>query len=159
MGAIAYFLLTGQPPFVSTDAMAVMVAHARDPVVPPSRLRERVPDDIEKVVLRCLEKDPRGRFQDARSLAAALASCADAAGWSAEQAEQWWLTHESSVTRQEERADQSSRPAGAISMLTSDETPTLAASAVELNAGPISSEELDLSLSVAEDQTRPERGR
>ena len=72
MGAIAYFLLTGQPPFVSDDAMTVMVAHARDPVVPPSRLRSGVPDDLEKIVLRCLEKNPGARFQDARSLAEAL---------------------------------------------------------------------------------------
>ena len=59
MGAIAYFLLTGRPPFLGSDSMAVMVAHARDPVVPPSRLRADVPGDLEKVVLRCLEKKPR----------------------------------------------------------------------------------------------------
>ena len=65
MGAIAYFLLTGQPPFYSDDPMTVMVAHAHDPVVPPSRLRPEVPDDLEKIVLRCLEKSPGARFQDA----------------------------------------------------------------------------------------------
>ena len=80
MGGIAYFLLTGQPPFVSSDSMAVMVAHARDPVVPPSRLRDDIPADLEKVVLRCLEKNPEHRFPDAESLARALAACQDAAG-------------------------------------------------------------------------------
>ena len=64
MGAIAYFLLTGRPPFVSSDAMAVMVAHARDPVVPPSQHRADVPADLEQIVLRCLEKDPDDRYQD-----------------------------------------------------------------------------------------------
>ena len=65
LGAVAYFLLTGRPPFVSDDAMEVMMAHARDPVVPPSRLRADVPDDLEEVVLRCLAKDPDDRYQDA----------------------------------------------------------------------------------------------
>ncbi len=59
MGGIAYFLLTGRPPFASSDSMAVMVAHARDPVVPPSQYRADVPADLEKVVLRCLEKNPK----------------------------------------------------------------------------------------------------
>ena len=57
--------------------MAVMVAHARDPVVPPSRHRADVPGDLEEVVLRCLEKNPEDRYQDAESLARALAACAD----------------------------------------------------------------------------------
>ena len=34
MGAIAYFALTGRPPFQGGTAMAVMIAHARDPVDP-----------------------------------------------------------------------------------------------------------------------------
>ena len=108
MGAIAYFLLTGQPPFVSDDAMTVMVAHARDPVVPPSRLRPGVPDDLEKIVLRCLEKNPEARFQDARSLATALDSCADAGGWSAEQAALWWQAHEPATSIQESMVEGSS---------------------------------------------------
>ena len=41
IGAVAYFLLTGRPPFLGPDAMAVMVAHARDPVEPLFELRAR----------------------------------------------------------------------------------------------------------------------
>ena len=35
----------------------MMIAHARDPVVPPSQVRAGIPDDLERVVLRCLAKD------------------------------------------------------------------------------------------------------
>ena len=39
LGAVAYFTLTGRPPFLGQTAMEVMVAHARDPVPPLSQFR------------------------------------------------------------------------------------------------------------------------
>jgi tRNA A-37 threonylcarbamoyl transferase component Bud32 len=93
LGAVAYFLLTGQPPFVRETAMMMLMAHAYEPVVPPDKLRPDVPDDLQAVVLRCLEKDPSRRFPDAHSLERALASCAAADQWTAEQAALWWHEH------------------------------------------------------------------
>ena len=43
MGAVAYQILTGHPPFEGNTAVAVMVAHARDPVTPPSKHRPGLP--------------------------------------------------------------------------------------------------------------------
>ncbi|APW60837.1 serine/threonine-protein kinase [Paludisphaera borealis] len=94
IGAVAYYLLTGRPPFLGPDAMAVMIAHARDPVEPLSAVVPGVPPDLEEVVLRCLEKDPADRFQDVVSLARALEACSDADDWSAERAAAWWRTHQ-----------------------------------------------------------------
>lgn len=93
LGAVAYFLLTGEPPFTGNNAMEVMIAHTRDTVDPPSRRRPDVPPDLERVILRCLEKRPDDRFPDMPSLAAALAGCADADGWSPQQAAAWWREH------------------------------------------------------------------
>jgi serine/threonine-protein kinase len=90
LGAIAYFALTGQPPFKGNTAMAVMVAHARDPVVPPSQVKADVPADLEAVVLRCLEKKPADRFQDVKALSKALAACQSRREWDEEKAEAWW---------------------------------------------------------------------
>ena len=90
LGAVAYALLTGRPPFDDDDPMAVMMAHARDPVVPPSQLRPDIPEDLERVVLRCLAKDPAERFPDAESLEQALAGCACADRWNAKRAAEWW---------------------------------------------------------------------
>jgi serine/threonine-protein kinase len=161
MGSIAYFLLTGQPPFMSNDAMTVMVAHARDPVVPPSRLRSGVPDDLEKVVLRCLEKNPGARFQDAHSLATALDSCTDASGWSPEQAALWWQAHEPAASIQEPIAEGTTQlstpPVLAHSTPSSDEAPTLGASSIELKPADSSADGPGLSLTVAEDRARPDR--
>jgi len=91
LGAILYFMLTGRPPFEGTNPTELMIAHSRDPVVPPSQLRPEIPADLEAVVLRCLAKKPDDRYPDARALAAALAACACAGDWNDEKADQWWI--------------------------------------------------------------------
>ena len=90
LGAVAYFVLTGQPPFNVEGAIATMVAHAHEPVVPPSRVNSDVPADLERIVLRCLAKDPVDRFRDAASLERALGECGCAADWDDELAAEWW---------------------------------------------------------------------
>jgi serine/threonine-protein kinase len=90
LGAVAYFLLTGRPPFEGEGGIAVMIAHARDPVVPPSQIRADIPDDLERVVLRCLAKDPADRYPDAEGLERALCQCACAGDWHRDHAARWW---------------------------------------------------------------------
>jgi eukaryotic-like serine/threonine-protein kinase len=90
LGAVTYFLLTGRPPFEANTVMKVIIAHARDPVVPPSRLRHGVPADLEHVVLRCLAKDPAQRYPSAEALEDAFAGCAAAGDWDARRAAEWW---------------------------------------------------------------------
>jgi serine/threonine-protein kinase len=90
LGAMMYYALTGQPPFQGESAFAVMMAHSRDPVVPPSQVRPGLPDDLERVVLLCLAKKPDERFRSVKSLGEALAACASAADWDSAKADRWW---------------------------------------------------------------------
>ncbi|MFO0927343.1 MAG: serine/threonine-protein kinase [Gemmataceae bacterium] len=90
VGGVGYFLLTGQPPFARETAMEMLLAHAYEPVVAPVRLRAGVPADLQDVILHCLSKRPEDRYRTAAELAAALAACQDADGWSEEQAAAWW---------------------------------------------------------------------
>jgi serine/threonine-protein kinase len=94
LGAVAYHLLTGRPPFEGRNGVAVMIAHARDPVVPPSRIRPDVPADLERAVLTCLAKDAANRYPDAASLERALGECACAGSWGQDQAVLWWRDHD-----------------------------------------------------------------
>ncbi|NLF09776.1 MAG: serine/threonine protein kinase, partial [Pirellulaceae bacterium] len=94
LGAVAYFMLTGLPPFAGDRAIKVIFAHAHDPVVPPTEHNPNIPDDLEAVVLRCLEKNPADRFQNAMEMAEALAGCRSADGWDRRQAAQWWSERE-----------------------------------------------------------------
>jgi serine/threonine-protein kinase len=97
LGAVMYFALTGRPPFQGENAFAVMMAHGRDPVVPPSQVRPDVPADLEQVVLRCLAKKPGDRYPNVRALGEALAACPSAAGWGANRADAWWAAQGVSV--------------------------------------------------------------
>ncbi|HTU23996.1 MAG TPA: serine/threonine-protein kinase, partial [Pirellulales bacterium] len=90
LGAVAYYLLTGSPPFQSDQPLKVILAHVSQEVVPPTRLRSEIPPDIEAIVLRCLAKRPEERFADIAALALALAESSAAGGWNRERAADWW---------------------------------------------------------------------
>jgi eukaryotic-like serine/threonine-protein kinase len=90
LGAVAYFLLTGKPPFDRGGAIEILIAHSRDAVVPPSQLEPSVPEDLDHIVLKCLAKDPRERFVSAESLERALGHCACAGDWDQTRAARWW---------------------------------------------------------------------
>jgi hypothetical protein len=92
LGAVAYYLLTGQPPFRGETPVKVMIAHAREPVVPPRQLAPAIPADLEAIVLRCLVKEPVGRYQSAAELEHALARCSCADRWSQDLAIRWWTS-------------------------------------------------------------------
>src|SRR5262249_36627642 len=62
LGCVAYWLLTGQRVFEAANPMQMVVDHIRTPPAPPSlRTDEVIPEELERIVLRCLEKDPAAR--------------------------------------------------------------------------------------------------
>jgi tRNA A-37 threonylcarbamoyl transferase component Bud32 len=90
LGALAYFLVTGQTPFVRETAMELLAAHMKDDVPPPRQLQPEIPQDLEEVIMMCLRKSPEARFTDAESLELALAACDAANQWDADRAREWW---------------------------------------------------------------------
>jgi serine/threonine-protein kinase len=80
VGALAYFLLTGQPLFPGRSGVKVLAAHLYEEPERLSARRPGVPADLEAVVLRCLAKAPEGRFPDVDSLDRALAACGNGIG-------------------------------------------------------------------------------
>jgi serine/threonine-protein kinase len=90
LGAVAYYLLTGRAPFTDGDAVAILHAHATQPVPPPSAINPEIPEDLEQVVLRCLAKRREARFQDINKLGAALALCQCSGKWTMTKANAWW---------------------------------------------------------------------
>src|SRR5262249_6347222 len=90
LGAVAYFLLTGQPPFPRGGPIEMIVAHLQEPVRPPAERGAEVAGDLQAVVLRCLDKDPSQRFPDAARLHEALGACGCSGQWTGEMAARWW---------------------------------------------------------------------
>jgi serine/threonine-protein kinase len=90
LGAVAFFALTGRPPFQGKTLGQLLAAHRSEPPPALTDLRPDVPADLAAVVARCLAKDPHDRFQSAADLGRALAQCECAVDWSAERAVEWW---------------------------------------------------------------------
>jgi serine/threonine-protein kinase len=89
LGGVAYFLLTGAAPFRGKSVLEVCAHHLHSVPPPPSE-RTPVPRDLERLILRCLEKSKHARPQTALDLARALEACADAGTWRSSDAEAWW---------------------------------------------------------------------
>ena len=91
LGAVGYYLLTGSPVFTGHSVLDICKQHARNQPAPPSEKRgEPIADDLERVILQCLAKDPNDRPQDARQLAQELSACRHARQWTEEAARRWW---------------------------------------------------------------------
>jgi len=99
LGAVAYFMLTGEPVFGGESAVEVFAHHLHSaPVAPSERLGRDVSADLEAIVLRCLAKSPSDRYPTAAELERALAACGEAAAWSADRARAWWTSRAGAPT-------------------------------------------------------------
>jgi serine/threonine-protein kinase len=94
LGCVAYWLLTGQLVFEGNTPTAVLLAHIQQVPVPPSQRTEiSVPEDLERVILSCLAKNPAERPQTVQELARLLEACHRNRDWNRVNAERWWRTH------------------------------------------------------------------
>jgi hypothetical protein len=71
LGCVLYEMLTGHVPFSADTPIATMYRHVNEDAPPPSTIAPVQPE-LEDVVLRCLEKEPKRRFSSAAELEAAL---------------------------------------------------------------------------------------
>jgi serine/threonine-protein kinase len=90
LGAVMYYLLSGQPPFIADNPLKVIIAQASQDAVPLRQINQDVPVDLEEIVMRCLEKDPDDRFADVLALQRALREIIVDEPWSSELAFEWW---------------------------------------------------------------------
>jgi eukaryotic-like serine/threonine-protein kinase len=94
LGAVAFFLLTGEPPFDRESPMEALMAHVYEQIRFPPEYDGAIPADLKAIVLQCLEKEPERRFQSVVALERALAQCRCAGLWTEERAAAWWREHD-----------------------------------------------------------------
>jgi serine/threonine-protein kinase len=91
LGALMYFMLTGSELFKNLSFGATVMAQvSKVPDSPSKRLGSPVAPDLERVVMKCLEKSRTERYATARALDAALAACEAAGKWSRDDARNSW---------------------------------------------------------------------
>ncbi len=95
VGAVGYFLLTGQPVFEAENVVELCNRHvATPPTAPSERAGQPIPQQLDNALLACLEKSRAKRPQTARDLAELLSRSPEVAEWSIEDADAWWGRHE-----------------------------------------------------------------
>jgi serine/threonine-protein kinase len=101
LGAVGYFLLTGQHVFDAPTIVEVCSKHLLEAPVPPSqRLGRAVPPDLEALILACLAKKREGRPASAEAMRAALIACADAGKYDRAAARAWWTDRGATIRAQ-----------------------------------------------------------
>jgi len=80
VGALAYELLTGRPPFLGTTPQMILSAHLTDAPEPVTKYREAVAPALAELVMKCLEKKAADRWQTAEELLPRLEALATPSG-------------------------------------------------------------------------------
>jgi len=80
LGAVLYEMLTGAPAFPGEYEQATIYAIMNEEPVPATSLRSGIPMELERIVSKCLQKDPRERYQSAADLIADLLHIEKTAG-------------------------------------------------------------------------------
>jgi serine/threonine-protein kinase len=78
LGVVLFEIMTAQEVFQADTLPGLITAIGMDPPAPLRSVRPEAPVDLERIILRCLEKDPARRYADVGELALALASLGDA---------------------------------------------------------------------------------
>lgn len=68
LGIVMYEAATGRVPFDGDDAITVALKQVREQPKPPSQINPRVDAALESIILKCMQKDPKDRFQTADEL-------------------------------------------------------------------------------------------
>ncbi len=91
LGCVAYFLLTGHPPFAERDADSLFTMILSElPVELSTQRGDDVPDVVASLVTRCMEKSARDRFETIDQFAAEIDQLRSRYPWTVTEARSWW---------------------------------------------------------------------
>ena len=72
LGIVMYEMVTGKVPFEADSPVTIALKHLQEKVVPPKEINSKIPESLNKVILKCMEKDANNRYQDVKGLLADL---------------------------------------------------------------------------------------
>ena len=68
LGVVLYEMVTGKLPFEAESPVTIALKHIQEEVVPPKQVNSKVPESLNNLILKTMDKDPNNRYQDAREL-------------------------------------------------------------------------------------------
>lgn len=68
LGIVLYEMVTGRVPYDAESPVSVALKHIQEPVVPPRKLNSAVPESLNKLILKAVEKDPNMRYQSIKEM-------------------------------------------------------------------------------------------
>ncbi|MGB7346134.1 MAG: serine/threonine-protein kinase [Pirellulaceae bacterium] len=94
VGCIAYFLLTGRPPYMECDPETLFaLVLSESPIAMETHRGEKVPQPVIELVDRCMAKRPDERFATVEELSAFVDQIRSDYPWTTENAREWWAQH------------------------------------------------------------------
>ncbi|WP_406543470.1 Stk1 family PASTA domain-containing Ser/Thr kinase [Clostridium ljungdahlii] len=63
LGIVMYEMVTGRVPYDAESPVSIALKHIQEPVVPPNQLNENIPDSLNRLILKAVEKEPIRRYQ------------------------------------------------------------------------------------------------
>ena len=95
LACVAFWLLTGRPPFDAPDARSLLMHHSTTAPLPPSKFSPGpIPAALDALVLECLSKDPACRPASSQVLSERLEAIPLTRDWNQTRARMWWELHE-----------------------------------------------------------------
>ncbi|MCL4378562.1 MAG: protein kinase [Actinobacteria bacterium] len=68
LGIVMYEMLTSDVPFRGGSSIDISIKHINEEPSPPSRFIDNIPPDLEKIIMKCLEKNPSARYANLKEL-------------------------------------------------------------------------------------------
>ena len=94
LGAVLYWMLTGQHLFPKSSNLELLVDHVKTIPSIPSYVSElSVPKELDNITMKCLQKDPKRRYQSVNDLGEELSQLKILSHWSQKKAKEWWELH------------------------------------------------------------------
>ena len=74
LGVVLYELATGRLPFDADTPLAVLLKHVHDPLPLPRQVNPSLPEEVERIILKALAKDPSDRYASVQAMLAEIAA-------------------------------------------------------------------------------------
>ncbi|MGH4118610.1 Stk1 family PASTA domain-containing Ser/Thr kinase [Clostridium sp.] len=74
LGILMYEMITGKVPYDAESSITIAMMHIQEPVIPPIEINADIPENINGVILKAIEKEPMNRYQEAKKMAKILSA-------------------------------------------------------------------------------------